>query len=67
MSSKRLLSLITAMFLLIIQLPSALAEEAKTMSIVSSSINDGANGISPVNLQLDVTFSEAVDTSTLTM
>ena len=68
MSSKKILSLIMAMFLLMIQLPSALAaEEEATMSVVSSSISDGATGISPVNLQMDIAFSEAVDASTLSM
>lgn len=67
MKLKKVLAWIVTMCMLIIQLPQAMAEEEAKMSIVSLSIEDGARDISPINLQLDMTFSEAVDASTLKM
>ncbi|MDD6483549.1 MAG: S-layer homology domain-containing protein [Clostridiales bacterium] len=67
MKIKRVLGLILAMFMIVVQNAFVLAEDAASFTIVSSSIEDGDTEVSPINLQLDVTFSDAVDTSTIKM
>ncbi len=65
MNIKRIFALILTVLMLAGQNVIVLAED--TFTIASSNIADGDVGVSPVNLQLDVTFSDAVDTASLNM
>ena len=69
MKLKRLLAGFIAALFMLTQF-SVFAEEetaVKYFSVTDVTPYDGARNISPVNLKMDVTFSEAVDPSTLTM
>lgn len=69
MKLKRLLAVFIAALFMLTQF-SVFAEEetaVKYFSVTDVTPYDGARNISPVNLKMDVTFSEAVDPSTLTM
>lgn len=67
METKRILVWMLTMLMIISRLPAVYAADTSTFTVNGMSIEDGAENVSPINLQLDVTFSEAVDESTLTM
>ena len=69
MKLKRLLAIFLAVLITVIQISSFAEDETpvRTFSVTAVTPYDGAKNISPVNLKMDVTFSEAVDASTLSM
>ena len=69
MKFKRLLAVFIAALFMLTQFQVFAEEEtaAKYFSVTDVTPYDGARNISPVNLKMDVTFSEAVDPSSLTM
>lgn len=67
MNMKRILAYTLAALMVISHFSTAYAADEAVFTVNSMSIEDGAENVSPVNLQLDVTFSDAVDTATLTM
>ena len=69
MRFKKILALLLAMLTVITPLSALAADEAeeKTFTIASVTPFDGEKEVTPVNLQMDVTFSEPVDASTIKM
>lgn len=69
MKFKKILALLLAMLTVITPLSALAADEAeqKTFTIASVTPFDGEKEVTPVNLQMDVTFSEPVDASTIKM
>lgn len=69
MKIKKIIAIITVLSIIFASLP-AFADNKpteNTFTILSASPYDGARNVSPVNLKVDVTFSESVDKSTLTI
>lgn len=67
MRLKRLMTIATAAIMLIVSLP-VLAEDTqaeKTFYVANASPSDGARNLSPVNLKIELEFTEAPDAATL--
>lgn len=68
MKLKKLLAVWIAAFIMATQFGTFAAEDAERIfSVTAVTPYDGAKNISPVNLKMDITFSEPVDPATLTM
>lgn len=65
MKIKKLLAFLMSAVMLMAQIPALAEDEANAFTVISTTPADGMTGVSPADLQADITFSDAVDTSTL--
>lgn len=65
MKIKKLLAFLMSAVMLIMQVPVFAEEEANAFTVISTTPTDGTTGVSPADLQVDITFSDAVNPDTL--